>query len=559
MAIPDTGSEVRQLPAANDPKVRSVLDRLSSMEGEREAWETLWQDISDYILPRKSSINTVEPQGNNRMYRVHDTTAIRANEKFASGIYGYLTPPDKPWFALEAENADIQAIPEVRDWFATVNRRIRRTLVQSNFPEQIHETYLQLGAFNTACMYLEEGIEKPLIFTDIPCSKYFIQENPEGYVDTVYRKFDLTCKQAVQKFGEENLPYQIVEKYKSKVKTDFNSKFQFVHAVEPRDNYDDKKMDNLNMPVASYWVCIDFNYLIGESGYMEMPYFCVRYSKSNVEVYGRGAGTAHLSDVKQINQMEKTIMKQAEKLVDPPIMMPMDSVSNYRFRTAPNAINYYKATDPRNKPEPFFINSTGNMVYGEEKLEQKRNVIREAWHNDFFQAITNVDHQMTATEVLERVEEKIVLFSPIMARLQTELYQPMLERCFNILYRRQELPPLPEALMIDPRFKISYFGKISQAMKMIENKATLQTLEQVIPMAEIKPEILDLYDFDKIGRAMSLNNGMPVDFLNDEKEIEMIRQQRAQQQMLAQQAELAQMNSQTNKNDAQAQQMLQTA
>jgi hypothetical protein len=52
---------------------------------------------------------------------------------------------------------------------------------------------------------------------------------------------------------------------------------------------------------------------------------------------------------------------------------------------------------------------------------------------------------------------------------------------------------------------------------------------------------------------MGMNNGMPLNFFNDEKQVEQVRQARAMQQQAMQQAELDQMNSQSVNNMANAQ------
>lgn len=554
MAATDTRNEPSSPVKYDDKNATRIINTMGAMSGERESWETLWQDCSDYILPRKSSINTVEPQGEQRTIRIHDTTAIRANEKFAAGLYGYLTPPDQQWFSLEAENPMLQRIPEVRDWFADASEKLMRRLVNSNFQQEIHESYLQLGAFCTSMLYLEEGLGGEFVFKDIPCGKYWIAEDSNGQVNKMYRKFVYTARQAVERWGINNprLPSDIKDAARDEHGTNVEKDFTFIHAIEPRSEFNMYKKDNLNMPYASSWISEDFTTTVEEGGYNEKPFMCCRYLKSNVEIYGRGPGTSHLPDVKQINFMEKTVIKQVEKLVDPPILVPDDGANTYRFRSAPNTINYWKATNPANKPEPFQLNNTGALSFGEEKLEQKRQTIREAWHNDFFQAITNIERQMTATEILERVEEKIVLFAPTMGRLQTEKYTPMLQRAFNIMFRQgNNFQPLPQVLLQDPRFKVNYQGKISKALKMVENKATLTTLQQVMPMAELKPEILDIYNFDEIARTLGMNNGMPISHFNDEKMVAQMRQQRQLQAMAMAQAELENTQSQTLNNVAQ--------
>lgn len=549
-------SEMLMASLGKDEDATRIIARLGNMAGARETWETFWQDISDYILQRKSSINTVEPRGEERTLRIHDTTAGRANEKWASGVYGYLTPSDKKWHAIEAEDKELQAVPEVRDWFSEVSEITHRALNNSNWPHEVHEVYLETASFCTSCMYLEEGDDgEPLIFMSIPVGRYYIAENDKGEVDTVYREFKLTARQAVQKFGIDKLPAPVVDAFEDEHGQSVEKEFVFIHAVEPRQDYNPWRRDKLNMPIASTWISKDYTKVIKRGGYNEMPYFVTRYLKSNVEIYGRGPGTSMLPDIRQLNQMEKTTIIQVEKAVNPPILVPFDGITTYRFKSAPASINYWNASNAANKPEPFKLNDIGSIAFGEEKMEQKRNNIREAFHNDFFQAITNADKAMTATEVMAREEEKIVAFAPTMGRLQDELYAPALTRVFGILFRRGMLPPMPEILAQDPRFKIVYTGKISQALKMIENRSTLITMEQILPFAEHNPEILDNFNFDEISRDMGMNNGMPVKFFNKESVVKARRQQRAELAAMERQTMQAVQESQTVKNLGQAEKM----
>ena len=70
-------------------------------------------------------------------------------------------------------------------------------------------------------------------FNTLHIAEYFIQENTKGTVDTLYRKYKMTARQAVQEFGEDNLGTKVKEAVKDKPDTQFN----FIHAVEPTEDY----------------------------------------------------------------------------------------------------------------------------------------------------------------------------------------------------------------------------------------------------------------------------------------------------------------------------------
>ena len=153
--------------------------------------------------------------------------------------------------------------------------------------------------------------------------------------------------------------------------------------------------------------------------------------------------------------------------------------------------------------------------------------------------------QMTAREVAERASEKLIQFSPTFARLTTELFNPLLRRVFAILARAGKFPPPPQQLTMVgyiPEPDVAYNSRIALAIKSLENAAFIRTSEMLLPYVQIKPDMLDNFDFDEICRDMARNDGLPARWLMEE---EMVAQQRAaraqaqQQAMQAQQMEQA--------------------
>ena len=107
-------------------------------------------------------------------------------------------------------------------------------------------------------------------------------------------------------------------------------------------DYDRRKRTRQNMPIASVYVLCKDEIILEESGYEEMPVLAPRWSKASGEVYGRGPGMATLPDVKMLQQMSKTIIKAAQKVVDPPLQLEDDSVI-LPVRTIPGGLNYRRA------------------------------------------------------------------------------------------------------------------------------------------------------------------------------------------------------------------------
>ena len=72
--------------------------------------------------------------------------------------------------------------------------------------------------------------------------------------------------------------------------------------------------------------------------------------------------------------------------------------------------------------------------------EQRRTAIRNVFYVD--QLMLQQGPQMTATEVIQRNEEKMRLLGPVLGRLQSELLKPLIDRVFNILLRNNQLKVL---------------------------------------------------------------------------------------------------------------------
>src|SRR6188472_2668860 len=65
---------------------QQVISRWGGLKNDRAVWDTLWQDIADYVLPRKAEIHSrTKSPGTSRADVLFDTTAVYANQTLANG------------------------------------------------------------------------------------------------------------------------------------------------------------------------------------------------------------------------------------------------------------------------------------------------------------------------------------------------------------------------------------------------------------------------------------------------------------------------------------------
>ena len=520
-----------------DSQVNQIVKRLEQLESWRSPWEHIWQDCTDYVNPRRGDFTTKQYRGSrSRFDKVFDSTAPLANEQLASGLHGHLTNTAERWFSLRVPG--VEPTHAMRTWLqGTVDTMFDRcfNIPDTNFVTSVHELYLDIGSYGTAVFYVEDRPGKPIQFRSFHLADCYIAENHEGVVDTLYRKYKHTARQLMQLY-EPVLP----EKFKEIATKQPFQEFTCVHAVEPRADLDYGKKDKDNMPFKSCYVLVEEQIMLKEGGFNEFPYMVPRWSKTAGEVYGRSPAMVCMPDIKMVNEMMKTTIRAAQKATDPPLMVPDDGFM-MPLRTIPGGLNYYRSGTP-DKVEPLIGGERPDV--GLDFIESRREHISKSFHVDWLQMRDGP--QMTATEVLQRQEEKMRLMGPMVGRLQSEFLGPMLDRVFALMLRRNELPEAPPELE-GVKLNVDYISPVARAQKSQAVFNFTRFLEQMVPLADVKPEIFDNIDADGTFRWAHGTLDAPTETLVDPEQVQQSREQRAQEQQQMQEAAMMQQQATTAK------------
>jgi len=268
------------------------------------------------------------------------------------------------------------------------------------------------------------------------------------------------------------------------------------------------------------------------SGFKEFPFVVPRYLKASNEVYGRSPAMTALPDVKMLNEMCKVTIKAAQKQVDPPLLVPDDGFL-LPVRTVPGGLNFYRS-GTRDRIEP--LNIGANNPLGLNMEEQRRNAIREVFYVNQLQL--QQGPQMTATEVIQRNEEKMRLLGPVLGRLQSELLRPLIDRTFNILLRNNQFPQAPESLS-GVNIDIEYVSPLAKAQKSTELQSIMRGIEILGSLANAAP-VFDYINFDNLVKHVADIVGMPQKLLKSQGEVTAMRDQQQQQQQEQAQMQQAQ-------------------
>ena len=501
---------------------KKLLTRFSRLAGQRQNWETHWQEVADYMMPRKSDVTKKRTRGDKRMELIFDSSPLQALELLAASLHGMLTNPSTPWFTLRFKDEDIDNEEEAKIWLESATDAMYTAFNRSNFQQEIFELYHDLITFGTAAMFIEEDDEDIIKFSTRHINEVFIAENDKGRIDTIFRRFKISARAAVQKFGDA-----VSSDIQGIFRKDPYQEVEILHAVYPRSDFDPKKKDKENMPFESVYLEYKNANELSISGFKEFPFVVPRYLKASNEIYGRSPAMTALPDVKMLNEMSKTTIKAAQKQVDPPLLVPDDGFL-LPVRTVPGGLNFYRS-GTRDRIEP--LNIGANNPLGLNMEEQRRDAIRAVFYVN--QLMMQQGPQMTATEVIQRNEEKMRLLGPVLGRLQSELLKPLIDRVFAILLRNNMFVEAPEFLS-GRDIEIEYVSPLAKAQKSSELQSIMRAIEILGSLANVSP-VFDYVNFDNLVKHLADIVGMPQKLLKSQNQVNAERQQAQEQQQQMQQ------------------------
>ncbi len=500
---------------------RQLKDNLSRLQEKRSNWESHWQEVSDYMLPRKAEITKQRARGDKRHIQIFDATAIHALELLAASLHGMLTSSANKWFSLRFKETELNDIDEAKEWLENSTTRMYDAIAKSNFQQEIFECYFDLIAFGTACLMIEEDQEDTLLFSARHIKEIYIQENKKGFVDTIYRKFKMPVQAVIDKFGADNVSKDTLISFK---KSPFEE-ITLVHVARPRFDFDSKKKDKQNMPVESIYFEFESGHIVSIGGFNEMPYVIPRYLKASTEVYGRSPGMNALPDVKVLNKMVENGLKAAAKQIDPPLLVPDDGMLA-PIRMSPGSINFFRSGS-RERIEPLQINANTNVSLNNEN--QRRDAIAKMFHVD--QLLITENRNMTATEVLQRNEEKMRILGPVLGRLQSELLSPLIIRVFNMMLRQGFFQQAPDILS-QQELNIEYVSPMALAQRGQELQSLMRGLEIFGSLSQTLP-VMDYVDDNGMVKQIIEILGLPAKVIKSDQEVEQLRAERAQAEQAA--------------------------
>lgn len=366
----------------------------------REPWLKRWDDARRYTIPTTDTDAAT----------LFDGTAADAVDNLAASIYTLLTPPESLWINLTRES-DMSPDPEI------ATNALRANLNDSNFYTTVHQCYMDLCIYGTACLFMAEnpiGAASAFSFTAIPMQDIAILEN------AVFHTTSMTANEIATAYPT----WTPSDTLRKKMESDIDAKFRVVQSLVGLD--------------FIAWLDIDSGPEILNTGHFDTnPYLIFRWNLCSGELYGRGPVLRALPDIKTANKVVELVLKNATIAVSGIWQADDDGVINLQnINLTPGAII------------PKAVGSSGltpltcgaNFDVSQLVLSDLRDRIRHTLLADRLGLIS--DRDMTATEVLARNADMMRVLGATYGRLLHEFIRPLCERGLQILSRRGVIEPI---------------------------------------------------------------------------------------------------------------------
>ncbi len=527
--------------APKPPERDKLLTRWGQLKQERSSWWAHWQEISSYLLPRSGRYFVQDrDKGWRRHNNIYDNTGTRSLRVLGAGMMAGATSPARQWFRLGTSDPQLNEFQPVKLWLDDVQSRMQLVFQKSNTYRALHTMYEELGAFGTASSIVLPDYNNVIHHYPQTIGEYALATDYQGRVNTLYREFEKTVAEIVKEFGIDKVSTTVKNLYD---RGQLDTWITIIHAIEPREDRDPNKRDSMNMPYGSYYFELGSNpgKYLRESGFVDFPVVAPRWATTGGDIYGHSPGMEALGDVKQLQHEQLRKAQCIDYQTKPPLQVPT-SMKNRDVDTLPGGISFVDAnTAGGGIRSAFQVNLDLNALLMD--IQDVRERVRGAFYADLFLMLANAtDTRMTATEVAERHEEKLLMLGPVLERLHNELLDPLIEMTFNRMVEANVLPPPPQELQ-GMELNVEFVSMLAQAQRAIGTNSVDRFVGNLGVVAQIKPDVLDKFNADEWADAYSDMLGVDPKMIVANENVAMIREarnaaaaERAQQEQLMQSA-----------------------
>lgn len=517
----------------SDPRAAMAAQRWDDLKTERSKDELDWEDIARLIRPQRGGFKQHDFTGR-RMDKPLSSAPVVANSNMAAGLYGTLTNPANRWMSMGTLDPDLAQWQPFKEWADAVSNRILASFRPGNasfYPSAI-QVFSDLAAFGNAPSYDElQASEQRIMDVTLSLAEVVWDIDAFGQVVEVVRKFMWKPRMIVEAFRD--VPPKVAEL----AEKGSNDKLVLYHHVYRNSDYRKGRLGAEGKRWRSIYVLEDHRAVLADRGYDEMPFTVARWEVESGKSVGTGPGFIALSSARVNHQMEAANLRAGQYAADRALLAPDRDAWPLNGTVRPGS-TIYGGVDYQGRQMILPLDNVSGTGLSLDMQARKVEEIRDAFHWSLMNLAGRTG--MTATEVMERQEEKLRLMAPHMGRVQEEYLAPKISRRFAMLWRAGQIPPPPEGLPEGTSLEVEYVSAAAMAQKSTEGAAVVRVLSDVMPLAQVDPRAMDRIDIDATLEVLAEARGVPSKILRSREEADQIAQARAQAQQAQQALEAAQ-------------------
>lgn len=534
------------------PLSKAVEKRFKVLEKDRNNWESHWDEVAKYVVPRKDNVYGNYTPGQKKNTHLFNSTGIKANDDLANALSSLMINPASQWMDLTHWDDEVDTEDEVRKWLGRASKKLLAILNKTNFQTSSQEMFVDYSSFGTGFVRIKKDKKRKFKFFCYPIYEVYLGENQDLEISTVGRKINMPIADVVEMFGKDFLKDQpdLQQMYEKKP----DKEIEVVHLVDERTKFEaylgTKDGIKSQLDYVSIYMLRKTKFILEEKGFKNLPFASPRFSKSSGEIYGRGPAMKSLPDNKTVNAMDKIVLVSGQLAMAP----PLQAVDNGLLRPVkfkPYGLTFRRpGSDPI---QPLVTNSRPDI--GLDLIQNKEEKIKEMFFANELRIIEA--NRMTATEIMQRRDEQFRSLASVMARISSEYLRPVIDFCFAEMIEDPEwaefVSEMPDQLRQGGELKVEYSSLVTRALKTAEAESFNRGIQLSSGVLEAQPEVFDNIDGDKVIRHNMKAMGVNPLFLRSENDRDEMRKQRAeaqqQQMQQAQQMQQMEMASKMRGND----------
>lgn len=521
------------------------MQRWSALDTEFSPWRKRYMDVSENILPVSGRFTENRNNADKNFNSIYDSTGTSALGTLSAGLMAGMTSPARPWFRLSTSDPGLLKFAPVKLWLNDVTRIMQSVFARSNTYRSLHSMYEELGLYGTGASIMLDDFENVIHHFTLTAGEYRLATNYKGEVDCLYRECQKTTAELVKEFGKDNCSVAVRNMFDN---GNLDAYVPIVHLIEPRADRDVTKRDKLNMPWRSLYFEKGANnpeLYLREGGFKNFRVLAPRWATWGSDVYGISPAMYALGDVRQLQHQQLRKAQGIDYMVKPPLIFPT-TAKNQPLDYLPGGASFVDMTAPGGVRSAFEVNL--NLQYLLEDIRDVRERVNGVFYVDLFKMLAQNDRgQMTATEVAERHEEKLLMLGPVLERQHNELLSPKVEMTFARMIEAGIVPTPPPELQ-GKDLQIEFVSMLAQAQRAIGTNGIDRFVMSLGTIASFKPDVLDKFNSDEWADVYADMLGVDPSLIVADEQVALIRKDRAQAQAAAQQAAMAESMSKSAAN-----------